>query len=179
MTTNETDEFERTYFRGGRVYGDDFSLIQIKEWFEQEETGYYDLASQNGPYTYGYHAPNCLHGFSFLKGRMFDCCLALGCATGDDVAPLARNVRKFIAIEPAEQWWSNNIGGTPAIYLKPAVSGDIALPNNAVDLATCLGVLHHIPNSSHVLSEVARVTRAGGIFVMREPIHSMGDWRRP
>ena len=47
------------------------------------------------------------------------------------------------------------------------------------DLATCLGVLHHIPNAGHVLAEIARVLRPGGIFLMREPILTMGDWRRP
>ena len=174
------DKFERDYFLGGRVYGDDFSPAQIKEWYAQEESGYYDLTqTHGGGYTYGYHALNRLHGFGCLQGRLFDCCLALGCARGDDVSPLAPQVRKFVAVEPAEQWWSDNIGGTPASFIKPAISGDIALPDGAVDLATCLGVLHHIPNAGHVLGEIARVMKPGGIFVLREPIATMGDWRQP
>ena len=179
MSTRANDEFERRYFLGERVYGDDFSLAQIKEWYEQEESGYYDLTKTRGVYTYGYHALNRLHGFACLRGRTFDCCLALGCARGDDITPLAPQVRKFIAIEPAEQWWSDNIGGTPASFRKPAISGDIPLPDNAADLATCFGVLHHIPNASHVLREIARVMRPGGISLIREPILTMGDWRRP
>jgi 2-polyprenyl-3-methyl-5-hydroxy-6-metoxy-1,4-benzoquinol methylase len=63
--------------------------------------------------------------------------------------------------------------------MKPAISGDISLPDNAADLATCLGVLHHIPNASHVLREIARVMKPGGIFLIREPILTMGDWRKP
>lgn len=173
------DQFEHRYLRGKRVYGDDFSPAQIKEWYEQEEQGYYDLTRTHGVYRYGYHALNRLHGFAHLQRRTFDCCVALGCARGDDVAPLAPQVRKFIAIEPAEQWWSDNIGGSPAAFVRPAVSGDIALPDSAADLATCLGVLHHIPNAGHVLGEIARVIKPGGVFLMREPILTMGDWRRP
>jgi SAM-dependent methyltransferase len=178
-STTSRDDFERRYFFGGRVYGDDFSLPQIEEWYRQEETGYYDLKRNDGLYAYGYHALNRLHGFSALGDRVFDCCVALGCARGDDVAPLAPQVRKFIAIEPAEQWWSDAISVTPASFIKPAISGDIALATGAADLATCLGVLHHIPNAGHVLAEMARVLRPGGIFLMREPILTMGDWRRP
>ncbi len=179
MSTTANDQFERRYFLGERVYGDDFSLAQIKEWYAQEETGYYDLTKARGVYSYGYHALNRLHGLTYLRGRVFDCCLAIGCARGDDVTPLARQVRKFIAIEPAEQWWSDRIGGAPASFMKPAISGDISLPDNAADLATCLGVLHHIPNAGHVLREIARVLKPGGIFLLREPILTMGDWRKP
>lgn len=179
MPASAKDHFERDYFFGERVYGDDFSLSQIKEWYAQEENGYYDLTQSYGTYAYSYHALNRLHGFTWLGERAFDCCMALGCARGDDVAPLAPQVRKFIAIEPAEQWWSDTIGGTPASFIKPAISGDIALPRDAVDLATCLGVLHHIPNASHVLHEIARVLQPGGLFLMREPILTMGDWRQP
>lgn len=180
VSTAAKDKFAREYFFGERVYGDDFSPAQIKEWYAQEESGYYDLTqAHDGGYTYGYHALNHLHGFSCLQGRVFDCCLVLGCARGDDVSPLAPQVRRFIAIEPAEQWWSDEIAGTPASFIKPAISGDIALPDGTTDLATCLGVLHHIPNAGHVLGEIARVMKPGGVFLMREPIVTMGDWRQP
>jgi SAM-dependent methyltransferase len=178
-STTSHDDFERRYFSGERVYGDDFTPAQIEEWYQREETGYYDLKQGDGAYRYGYHALNRLHGFSALRGRTFDCCVALGCARGDDVAPLATQVRQFIAIEPAERWWSETIGPTPASFIKPAITGDIPLATGGADLATCLGVLHHIPNAGHVLAEVARVLRPGGTFVMREPILTMGDWRRP
>ncbi len=56
--------------------------------------------------------------------------------------------------------------------------GDIGLDSATVDLATSFGVLHHIPNVSHVVAEIARVLKPGGLFVLREPISSMGDWRK-
>jgi SAM-dependent methyltransferase len=170
---------------GRSLYGDNFSSDQIQEWYDSEVTGYFDLLSDHykltdvgGEYAYQYAALNHFHAFDLLLQRQFDVCLALGCAAGDDIAPLAPAVRQFIAIEPAEKWWRDSIGGKPAVYMKPSPIGDIALESGSVDLATSIGVLHHIPNVSHVVAEIARVLRPGGLFVLREPISSMGDWRK-
>ncbi len=166
------------YFTGSRLYGDDFGEDQIKVWYQQEEHSYFNLVQSYKQYTYPYHALNEFHAYQFLNEH-YDYCLAFGCAKGDDVAPLAGRVDKFIAIEPAEKWWSNKINGTATEYLKPSPLGDIPLPDASVALAVCSGVLHHIPNATHVLSEMARVLRPGGHLVLREPISTMGDWRKP
>jgi SAM-dependent methyltransferase len=170
---------------GRTLYGDRFSPDQIREWYETEVTGYFDLVSNHykitdadNQYPYQYDALNQFHAIGRLRNRQFDTCLALGCAAGDDIAPLAPVVGRFIAIEPAEQWWRNDIGGKPASYLKPSAIGDIGVDSATVDLATSFGVLHHIPNVSHVVAEIARVLKPGGLFVLREPISSMGDWRQ-
>jgi SAM-dependent methyltransferase len=170
---------------GRSLYGDNFSSDQIREWYDSEVTGYFDLLSNHykvtdadNQYSYEYDALNHFHAIGGLLNRQFDTCLALGCAAGDDIAPLAPVVRRFIAIEPAEKWWHQDIGGKPAIYMSPSANGDIKLDSATVDLATSFGVLHHIPNVSHVVGEIARVLKAGGLFVLREPICSMGDWRQ-
>jgi SAM-dependent methyltransferase len=170
---------------GKTLYGDNFSSDQIQEWYDSEITGYFDLLSNhykvtddNNEYNYQYDALNQFHAINRLLNRQFDTCLALGCAAGDDIAPLAAVVGRFIAIEPAEKWWHNEIGGTPAMYIRPSPTGDIHLDSTTVDLATSFGVLHHIPNVSHVVAEIARVLKPGGLFVVREPISSMGDWRK-
>jgi SAM-dependent methyltransferase len=170
---------------GRTLYGDSFSSDQIREWYDSEVTGYFDLLSnhykitdEDNKYDYEYDALNQFHAIGSLLSRQFDTCLALGCAAGDDIAPLAPVVQRFIAIEPAEKWWHNDIGGKPAIYMKPSAIGDIELDSATVDLATSFGVLHHIPNVSHVVGEIARVLKPGGLFVLREPISSMGDWRK-
>ena len=49
----------------------------------------------------------------------------------------------------------------------------------AFALVTCFGVLHHIPNVSFVMSELGRVLEPGGVMLLREPVISMGDWRKP
>ncbi|UZG57434.1 class I SAM-dependent methyltransferase [Rhodococcus opacus] len=63
----------------------------------------------------------------------------------------------------------------PVEFVLAQQSGDIALADQSADLIVCLGVLHHIPNVSHVLREFARVCEPGGYLVLREPVHSMGD----
>ena len=170
---------------GRCLYGDNFSSDQIREWYDSEVTGYFDLLSDHykvtdadNEYTYEYDALNQFHAIGGLLNRQFDTCVALGCAAGDDIAPLAPAVQRFIAIEPAEKWWHNEIGGKPAKYMRPSAIGDIELESGTVDLATSFGVLHHIPNVSHVVGEIARVLKPGGLFVLREPISSMGDWRK-
>lgn len=165
-----------TFLTGQRLYGDDFDVAAIEQWYRDEEEAYYDLAHVIPEYEY--HAFNRYYAFDALGQRKFGTCLAFGCADGEDVLPLADAVDRFVAVEPAEKWWRDSIGGKPATFLKPKVSGDIALADATVDIATCLGVIHHIPNVSHVLAEINRVLRPGGVLVLREPVFSMGDWRR-
>lgn len=171
---------------GDSLYGDNFSIEQVQQWYAAEVSGFFDLLSNHyritdaeARYDYEYEAMNVFHALGSLTQRRFETCLALGCAAGDDIKPLAPAVQRFIAIEPAEKWWRTEIGGKPATYLKPEVTGDLPLETGSVDLATSFGVLHHIPNVSHVVAEISRALRIGGLFVVREPITSMGDWRQP
>jgi SAM-dependent methyltransferase len=174
MNTADIDPF----FNGSQVYGDDFDQEQIRQWYLEEESGYYDLAQTYKESVYGYHELNRYHGFRFLKER-YPTCLAFGCSTGEDVEPLADRIDRFVCIEPAEKWWRDSIGGKPAQYMKPEVDGSIPLPCSSVDLVTSLAVLHHVPNVSYVISELCRVIKPGGSLIVREPICTMGDWRRP
>jgi SAM-dependent methyltransferase len=170
----------RDYLSGRKLYGDDLDQRELARWFQDEEYGYYRLAQRrSAPGDYEYHALNNFHGYRHLAGRRFRQCLALGCANGADVLPIAGQVDRFLAVEPAEQWWSGAIGQTPANYVKPNQDGSIPSEDGANDLVVCLGILHHIPNVSLVLSEISRVMAQGGLFLLREPIHTMGDWRRP
>jgi SAM-dependent methyltransferase len=165
---------------GARLYGDDFAPAEIGAWFEAEQQGYHGLVGERPearPYEYA--ALNDFHAFDFLRRQRFDTCVALGCAWGDDVAPLAPVVQRFVAIEPAREWWRDEIAGRPARYVAPAPSGAVDIPSHSADLAVSLGVLHHIPNVSAVVTEMARVLKSGGLFVLREPVNSMGDWRQP
>lgn len=175
---NVNEASDDRYFEGHAVYGDDFNEDQIRQWYAEEEHGYYNLTQTYSKHVYGYHELNHYHAFRFLPGP-YETCLAMGCATGEDVEPLSPRVGRFVAIEPAEKWWRPTIGGKPAIFNKPAMDGSIPLSSFSVDLVTSLAVLHHVPNASYVFSEMCRVLKPGGRLVMREPICTMGDWRSP
>lgn len=167
------------WLSGSELHGDDFSPEQIVEWYAREASGYFDLTGgQHDVASYGYGALHEFHAFKRLRRDHFPTALALGCAEGGDVAPLGPVVHRFIAIEPAVGWWSDSIGGKPAIYMAPSPQGDLPVADCSVDLALCMGVLHHIPNVSHTLAELARVLRPGALFVAWEPCSSMGDWSR-
>jgi SAM-dependent methyltransferase len=64
-------------------------------------------------------------------------------------------------------------------YIEPQPHGTLPFPDETFGLVTCLGVLHHIPNVRTVVRELGRVLRRGGYALIREPVFSMGDWRRP
>ena len=83
-----------TSFSGERLYGDDFALEQIKDWYEDEKEGYADLSARNrGPYEYSYHVLNVVHGFHYLPKRRFDRALE---ATGRDLD----DIRKYVDGHP-------------------------------------------------------------------------------
>jgi asparagine synthase (glutamine-hydrolysing) len=165
-------------YRSGEIlFGDDFDEQAVAEWYEAEKLGYFDLSE--GEDRFAYKALNGRHFFGRLAGQKLDVCLALGCAQGADVAALAPSVDRFIAVEPAQEWWSDSIGGKPATYLMPKLDGSLPIESGTVDCATAFGVLHHIPNVTQVLKEVARVLRPGALLFVREPASSMGDWREP
>ena len=168
-------------FSDKKLYGDDFSPEEIEQWFQQESEGYADLGNKDlSTYTYQYHTLNRIHGFRYVdKELRFDHVLGFGSAWGYEFEPVIHRIEKLTIIEPSEHMQSEQIGTLHPIYLKPQMDGLLDFPDNSFDLATSLGVLHHIPNVTFVLSEIVRVLKPGGILLLREPIISMGDWTRP
>ena len=168
------------YFSGQQLYGDDFDATGIEAWFRDEEEGYADLGARDADaYSYGYHALNDRHAFRFIRDQRFNALLGFGSAYGDELRPLVGKVDAVTIVDPSAAFVRSDVFGTPATYVKPAADGRLPLADAAFDLATCFGVLHHIPNVSAVMLELARVTEPGGHLLLREPIVSMGDWRQP
>lgn len=174
-----TAEFE-CYFRGEKLYGDDFTLEQIEPWFREEQQGFFDLYGRDMGYVqYPYHALDWLHGFSQLPQKLYRHILGIGSAYGEEFRPIASRVNRITILEPAEGFIVSAISGTPVTYVKPGADARMPFLDHSFDLITCLSVLHHIPNVSAVLSEVFRCLEPGGFALIREPVVSMGDWRRP
>lgn len=169
-----------SYLDGSALYGDDFNLEQIGEWYADEKEAYANLGAGNSAaYSYGYHAWNWHHAYRHLQTISYDNVLGFGSAYGDELQPIAARIRKITVVDPSLAFVRADVHGVPASYVKPSADGRLPLTDGEFDYISCLGVLHHIPNVSFVLSELARVLTPGGHMVVREPIVSMGDWRQP
>lgn len=167
------------YLSGKKLYGDDFTLEQIDTWFKDEKEGYAELGAKNREtYKYPYHALNALHGFRYLTKSQFSHALGLGAAYGDEFEPLASKIQKVSIVEPSNAFASNAVCGMPATYVSPDPSGILPFATGTFDLVTCLGVLHHIPNVTFVVSEISRCMCEGGQALIHEPVVSMGNWTR-
>lgn len=177
---NTTDD-PSLYFTGKKLYGDDFDDNRIAAWFRDEAEAYADLgAGDASQYTYVYHALNRHHGFAHTGNHRFNHALGLGSAYGDEFLPLASRIDKLTILDPSDSFADNHeVHGVPCDYRKPDITGNLMFDDNALDLITSLGVLHHIPNVSHVIKECHRCLQPGGLMLLREPIVSMGDWTRP
>jgi SAM-dependent methyltransferase len=173
----ETEETVNEYLSGERLYGDDFTPAQISAWFEDERDGYFDLEQSAvfAPrYAYGYHARNKRHGFRHLPNQSFRDVLGFGSAYGDEFLPILERCKNVTILEPSDGFQNERF-----TYVKPAPSGRFPFAAESFDLVTCLSVLHHIPNVSFIIGEIARVLRRGGYALITEPTNSMGDWNYP
>ncbi|MDC3250216.1 class I SAM-dependent methyltransferase [bacterium] len=171
---------EPKYLSGDFLYGDDFSEDQIKQWYEKEKTGYENLNEKTEAFEYGYHELNRQLGFNKLpKDFIPKNTLGFGSFDGSELSPIQSLIEKAIIIDPTEKFTPKL--SVPTQKLAPSITGEIPCDNDSVDLITCLGVLHHIPNVTHVFDELIRVLKPGGYCIVREPIISMGDWtqKRP
>lgn len=172
---------ERDWFSGQALYGDDFDAEAVALWFADEQEAYADLAgADRAAHRYGYHAFNHRHGFSKLPAqRRFARALGFGSNFGDELLPLLPRIDRLWLLDATPRFAVERLGDTPVHYVLAQASGEVALPDASIELITCLSVLHHIANVSHVLAELARVLAPGGWLVLREPAISMGDWRAP
>ncbi len=169
------------FFSGQKLYGDDFGREQIEDWFKDEQEGYANLgAKRKAEYTYGYNALNAFHGFRHLDNRHFDNVLGIGSAYGDEFFPILGRCGHVTILDPSDAFSGHtDIRGTPCSFRKPNINGDIEFPDDHFDLVSSLGVMHHIPNVTHVINECYRCMKETGVMILREPIVSMGDWRHP
>jgi SAM-dependent methyltransferase len=164
--------FEK-YSDGRTLYGDDFSPDQLEAWYRDEQEGYYSLGHlESGKY--GYHALNWRQGFRHISQSQFDHALGMGSAFGDELQPILSRVKKVTLVDP-----SDGFANSQFEYVKPKANGLLPFPDNTFDLVTCFNVLHHIPNVSTVVREMARCMKPGGWMLLREPTIPLGNWDYP
>ncbi len=175
----KTDVDYDDYLQGKRLYGDDFNEAEIKNWFEDEKESYYNLKS-DVEYKYEYHEINKFYGFKFIQftNKSINV-LCFGSARGDEVIPILNKIGNLTLVDSSDSFKSLEHQIQNITFVKAKENGKLDFEDNSFDLITCLGVLHHIPNVSFVFSELVRVLKPGGKIIYREPISSMGDWRKP
>jgi SAM-dependent methyltransferase len=177
MTARGRDLVEE-YFSGKKLYGDDIDLRSMQEWYAAEEHGYSELVDK-GNYRYAYHALDEYHAFRHLRNGTHTI-LGIGSSYGHEFIPLItkQRVKSITIIEPGDAFHQETIHGMPCRYIKPSRDGTLPFADGSFDLITCFSALHHIPNVSYVSSELYRCLEPGGTAMIREPIISMGDWRK-
>lgn len=175
------DKDYNKYFKGKYLYGDDFSPQQIKQWYDAESEAFADMygVKVEDSKSYEYHNLNILYGYRYLKNQeTFHKALGFGASWGYEILPVIDKIEHLTIVEPSLQTRSSILGEKiiPE-YKSPNIEGNLEFPDNTFDLITCFDTLHHIPNVSLVLKELFRVLQPGGYMLLREPVHSMGDWR--
>ena len=178
MPALDTDPRIAPALRGETLYGDDFTAAEIAQWFADEEHGYSTLGHLDAQTDhYAYQGLDAVYAWKYLRAEV-PRALGLGSAFGSEFKPLAGRIGQLTIVEPERRYWRDQVAGIPTRYLAPQASGLLPFDDGSFDLVTAFGVLHHIPNVSQVLAELFRVTRAGGLVMVREPVVSMGDWRQ-
>jgi SAM-dependent methyltransferase len=163
---------------GTKLYGDDLGPEDVRKWVQEEQTGYYNLGAGNRQtYVYGYHALNWRHAFSWLPKKDFSHVLGVGSAYGDELLPMIGSIRNVTILDPG--FLATQVGNLPVNHVRPKADGGFPLENGTVDLITCFSVIHQLPNVRFLIREMFRCLTPGGFALVREPIISLGDWRKP
>lgn len=183
-TAGDVDLRTDRALQGQALYGDDFCAEEIALWFEDEREGYFNLYGTTDPGAdkqteYAYAELAAEHGFKWLPERNFPSILGIGSAEGSELRPLLQKSQRITVLEPSDGFAATEIDGKPVTYAKPSPSGAMPFEADSFDVIVCFSVLHHIPNVSMVIREMFRVLKPDGYVLLREPIHSMGDWRAP
>jgi ArsR family transcriptional regulator len=89
----------------------------------------------------------------------------LGCGTGQVAATLAPFVTQVIAVDRSDdmlQAARRRLSDQPNVEVRRGELEALPIHDGALDAATLLLVLHHLPDPAQALAEAARVLRPGG-----------------
>jgi SAM-dependent methyltransferase len=174
QTTESLDE----YYAGHKLWGDDFGLDEIREWYRLEENACFEIYDQgrrrmpNNDYLHWRYGYRWALGGKNSLGKV----LGLGSGNGEEFRPVRKWIEHLYIVESAAGYFHNDATTT---YVKAQIDGSLDFADDFFDTAVNIAVLHHIPNVSHVLRELFRVVKPGGICIVKEPITTLGDWHPP
>ncbi len=95
----------------------------------------------------------------------------LGCGTGQVAEALAPWVRQVIAVDESAamlQAAKRRVRALANVEVRRGALESLPIPDGALDAATCVLVLHHLPAPERALAEAARVLRPGGRLLVAD-----------
>lgn len=104
-----------------------------------------------------------------LKGRHFGVAVDIGGGYGRLCPLLRRYADKVILAEPSQQQLDlakDFLKGRDGIERKLAQADSLPFADDSVDLITMIRVMHHLPDPTAELAEIARVLKPDGIAVI-------------
>ena len=104
-----------------------------------------------------------------LAGRRFRRALDVGGGYGRLSKHLTNYADEVILAEPSAQQLGLArafLRDAPAVRCLPAQAADLRLPDESVDVAMLVRVLHHIPDPEPEIAEIARVLAPGGTLLL-------------
>lgn len=106
----------------------------------------------------------------------------LGCGTGATMSMVAPHVKQVIGIDSSEEMLAAarmRLSGFSNVELHRAPLEALPLDSRALDVATIVLVLHHLPTPSLALVEAARVLKPGGrLLILDMARHEHEEYRR-
>lgn len=111
-----------------------------------------------------YCAPIELGEFDRFTSKAAD----FGAGSGRWTSRLLPYFSEVYALEPSEGAYKvlrNKFGDEPRIKILRETVGFNSIPDNSLDLAMSLGVLHHIPDTGLAIKDVASKIKSGGVFL--------------
>ena len=106
----------------------------------------------------------------------------LGCGTGQMAAAIAPFVAKVIAVDRSTEMLQaarRRLREWPTVEVRRGDLEALPIDDAAVDAATLLLVLHHVPDPAAVLADVARVVRPGGRLLIVDMLpHDHEEYRQ-
>ena len=106
----------------------------------------------------------------------------LGCGTGQGAATLAPFVKQVIAVDRSSDMLDaarRRVQDLPNVDVRRGELEALPIQDSALDAATLLLVLHHLPDPAEALAEAARVLRPGGRLLISDMLpHDRETYRQ-
>jgi len=104
----------------------------------------------------------------------------LGCGTGNAAEPLSQHVERVIAIDQSQPMLDaaqKRLSGCDNIDFRLGDLNDLPLPDESVDAATCVLVLHHLADPDQAVREMTRIVKPGGVALVIDMLpHTHDDY---